>query len=179
MNVDALMGNLEYVLLEATKTLQLPTKSGIYTAPKVVQGYLPPKNPKLDLKDIPCVIVRLLGDESTDDDTTAQIKIICIAYSEDDEKGWREILTIMDPIKTYLLEHRNIGDCYRVALPIKREIQEEQGPPEWYGTFTLNIEIPNVQEVNEDVRGFLAGQCARNNQNDEDSGYDAARRGCR
>lgn len=158
MNADALMGNLEYALTEATKTLQLPTKKGVCVAPNVVRGYLPAKNPKLDQDDIPCVIVRLLGDESTEDDTTAQVKIICIAYSEDDEQGWRELLTLMDPIKTYLLAHRNIGDCYRVALPIKREIPEEQGPPEWCGTFTVSVEIPNIQEVDENVRGFLAGQ---------------------
>jgi len=158
MNADALMENLEYALAEATKKLQLPTQKGEYTAPKIARGYLPAKNPKSDQEDIPCVIVRLLGDETTDEDTTAQVKIICIAYSEDDEQGWRELLTIMDPIKTYLLEHRNIGGCYRIGLPMKRDIPEEQGPPEWYGTFTLNIEIPTVQEVNEDVRGFLTGQ---------------------
>ncbi len=158
MNADALMENLEYVLTEATKNLQLPKKPGTYTVPKIARGYLPAKNPKSDKEDIPCVIVRLLGDETTEDDTTAQVKIICIAYSEDDEQGWRDLLTIMDPIKTYLLTNRNVGGCYRISLPIKREIPEEQGPPEWCGTFTLNIEIPNVQEVDENVRGFLAGQ---------------------
>lgn len=158
MNVDALMENLEFTLAGATKSLQLPTKSGGYIAPRIARGYLPVKNPKSEQEDIPCVIVRFLGDETTHEDTTAQVKIICIAYSEDDEHGWRELLTIMDPIKRYLLEHRNIGDCYRLELPIKREITEEQGPPEWCGTFTLNIEIPTVQEENEDVRGFLAGQ---------------------
>jgi len=161
MNVDALMENLVSALTVATHTLQLPTKSGKYTTPKIAKGYLPAKNPKEQQDDIPCVIVRLLGDETTDSETTAQVKIICIAYSEDDEQGWRELLTIMNPIKTYLLANRNIGDCYRIALPIKRDIPEEQGPPEWCGTFTLNIEIPTVQEVNEDVRGFLTGKKPR------------------
>ncbi|MBU2701684.1 hypothetical protein Ga0466249_002803 [Sporomusaceae bacterium BoRhaA] len=155
MNVDDLLTNIEYALTEATKTLQLPIKSGTVTAPKIVKGYLPTKNPRAEQNDIPCAIARLLSDETTEEGTTAQVKIICIAFSEDDEQGWRELLTIMNPIKTYFLAHRNIGDCYRIALPIKREIPEEQGPPEWCGTFTLNIEIPTALEVNEDVRDFL------------------------
>lgn len=160
MNADALMGNIEYAAIQATKGLQLPTKSGEYAPPTVKRGYLPPKDPKRDPDriDAPCVIVRFLGDETTEDGTIATVKIVCVAYSEDDEQGWRELLTIMDPLKTYLLKHRNIGDCYRITLPIKRDIPEENGAPEWAGEFTVNIEIPTVQEEDEDVRGFLAGQ---------------------
>lgn len=160
MNVDELMGNLEYAVTEATKTLQLVTAAGNTKVPNVYRGYVPPKNPRnKDVnEDIPCAIVRYTGDESHDDGTdTAKVKIICIVYSEDDLQGWRDLLTLMNPIKTYFLKNRNIGDCYRLALPMKRKIPEEQGPPEWAGEFELNIEIPRVQEVNEDVERFLNG----------------------
>lgn len=163
MNIDSLMSSLEYVLKEATKTLQLPDVNGNLVAPKVVRGYLPPKDPEIEGKDesdSPCVIARFLSDDADEDGTTAQVKVICIVYSEDDAQGWRELLTIMNPLQTYFLTHRNIGGCFSVKLPIKREIPEEQDPPEWIGTMTLTIETPQAQEVNDDggIRDFLAGQ---------------------
>ena len=161
MNVDELMNNLEYAIKKATETLQLPTKTSEFVAPAVNRGYLPTKNPKnTQNNDIPCVIIRFLSDETSEDEitTTAKVKVICIVYSQDDEHGWRELLTIMNPIRTYLLAHRNIGECYRMVLPLKRNIPEEQAPPEWAGEFILNIEIPTVQEVDSNVNRFLAGQ---------------------
>lgn len=157
MNVDELMSNLKYVLIKATEKLQLKSKSGSYIAPKIATGYLPTKKPKSDQEDIPCIIARFLGDETTDDGSIAKVKIICIAYSQDDEQGWRDLLTIMNPLQTYFLAHRNIGDCYKIALPINRNIPEEQVPPEWAGTFRLSIEIPTVQEVDKHVTRFLNG----------------------
>jgi len=157
MNISIMMDELVKVLKEATSTLQLETPKGVFRAPQVVDGYLPTKNPKDTeaTEDFPYVIARYLNDTSNDEGAMAQVKVICGTYSEDDQRGWRDLLNLTNAIKTYLLSHRLLGGCFSIELPLKREFPEEQPAPEWVGWFTLNISIPSIMEVDEDVRRIL------------------------
>jgi hypothetical protein len=157
MNIPIMMAELIKIVQQATIHLQLETKNKTYRAPQVVKGYLPPKNPKEQQEDFPYVIARYLSDESQNDGSMAQVKLLCGIYSEDDQQGWHDLLNVMDAIKTHLLSKRFFGGCFEIELPLKRVIPEEQGAPEWVGWLTLNIAIPNILEVTEDVRRILEG----------------------
>ncbi|AIF51254.1 hypothetical protein [Pelosinus sp. UFO1] len=159
MNIPIMMSELIKAVQQATVHLQLETKNKTCRAPQVVEGYLPPKNPKdpQGIEDFPYVIARYLSDESQSEGSMAQVKLICGIYSEDDQQGWRDLVNAMDAIKTHLLSKRFFGGCFEIELPLKRVIPEEQGAPEWVGWLTLNISTPNILEVTEDVRRILEG----------------------
>lgn len=159
MNVSIMMDELIEEIKRATKHLQFETKNKTYRAPQVIDGYLPPKNPKdpQSIEDFPFVIVRYLNDEGQVENSTAQVKIICGIYSEDDQRGWRDFLNLSNTIKTHLMSKSFLGKCFEVQLPIKREFPEEQGVPEWIGWLTLTIAIPNIQAVNKEVEKIIRG----------------------
>lgn len=159
MNIEIMIDELVKELQQATKNLQLLTPKGNLRSPQIYDGYLPPKNPKdPQSEDFPYVIARYLNDQSEDDGASAQVKVYCGIYSEDDKQGWRDLLGLMNAIKTHLLSNRFFGQYFEIKLPLKREIPEEQGAPEWVGWFNLTISIPNIMEVNEDVRRILESE---------------------
>lgn len=154
MNIPMMMDELVRELEKATSSIQLQTKNKQYKAPQVVAGYLPPKNPRdQQVEDFPYVIVRYLSDS----EVTAQVKVLCGIHSEDDQQGWRELVNLLDAIKTHLLSKRFFGKCFEIERPLKREIPEEQGAPEWVGWLSLTVSIPNIQGVNENVERILNG----------------------
>lgn len=160
MNVEIMMAELVKRLSAATCHLQFQTKRGEITGPQVFNGYMPPKDPRNPQReeDFPYVMPRYLNDESTDDDTVAQVKILCGVFSEDDQQGWMDLLNLTNCIKADLLQKRNFGDCFEIKMPFKREFPEEQTKPEWWGWFLVKISIPNIQEVDRDVIDFLSGR---------------------
>ncbi|MDT8901837.1 hypothetical protein [Anaeroselena agilis] len=158
MNVSTMIDELVVHIKKLTTTLQFTTPKGAHRAPQVVDGYLPPKDPKNHntTEDFPYVIVRYLSDETDEEGATAQVKVICGVYSDDDRQGWRDLLNLMSSIKTFLLSNRLFGGCFSVELPLKREIPEEQPVPEWQGVLTLNVSIPSIMEVDEDVQKIFS-----------------------
>jgi hypothetical protein len=153
--IDALVGELQF----ATASLQLQTPKGDIRNPQVADGYLAakdPKNPNL-LEDFPYVIARYLSDSTTDDESIANVKILCGVYSNDERQGWRDLLNLMNAIKTHLLSKQYFGERFEIQRPLKREIPEGQAAPEWSGWLTLNILIPNIMEVDKDVLKFFTG----------------------
>jgi hypothetical protein len=160
MNVSIMMDDLVKEIERATMHLQLETKNKTFRAPQIIDGYLPPKNPKdpQAIEDFPFVIVRYLSDEGQMENSTAKVKVICGVYSEDDRRGWRDFLNLSNTIKTHFSSTPFFGKCFEVQLPIKREFPEEQGVPEWMGWLMLTISIPNIKAVNEDVEKIISGQ---------------------
>ncbi|MBP2655888.1 MAG: hypothetical protein H6Q73_3457 [Firmicutes bacterium] len=158
MNVSIMLDELVKHIQKATEKLQLVTQKGTARAPQVVSGYLPPKDPKdIDgVEDFPYVIIRYLSDNSDDDGATAQVKVICGVYSDDDQRGWQDLMNVMNAIRTHLLRQMAFGKCFSVELPVKREIPEEQGAPYWEGWFTLEISIPTILEEDDYVKRFFA-----------------------
>jgi hypothetical protein len=157
MNVTIMVDDLVDHIKKGTETLRFGTPKGVSRAPQVVDGYLPPKDPKHPdaTEDFPYVIVRYLSDSSDDDGATAQVKVLCGTYCSDDRQGPRELLTLMNPLWTYLLKNRRFGKHFCIEMPVKREIPEEQPAPEWVGWFTLTIAIPMVSEEDDYVKRFF------------------------
>lgn len=157
MNVSIMLDELVLVVGKATENHRLGTKHGTFRAPQVVLGYLPtpdPKNP-LCIEDYPFVIVRYLSDEADEDGSKVVVKLLCGVYSCDDQRGWQELLNIMNTLRTHFLSNPRFGNCFEIELPLKREIPEEQDPPQWVGEITLNVTIPHVVEEVSYVRDFF------------------------
>lgn len=157
MNIPFMMDELVNELKTATNSLQLLTPKGKIRAPQVVDGYLPAKNPKdqNEVEDFPYVIARYISDIDGEEGATAQVKVICGVFCEDEKQGWRDLLVLTDAIKTYFLANRFFGGCFSLEPPLKREFPEEQLAPEWWGWFNFIISIPSIQEVDKDVRKIL------------------------
>ncbi len=157
MNVSIMLDELAIAAGKATENLQMETKHGTLKPPQIVDGYLPPPDPKKpnDANDYPFVIVRYLGDESDTEGSSATVKIIAGAYSQDKARGWREALNLMDVLRTYFSKYPYFGKSFEIELPIRRKMPEEQDAPQWVGELTLNITIPHIVEEDERVQKFF------------------------
>ncbi|MDT3416169.1 hypothetical protein QO009_002037 [Brevibacillus aydinogluensis] len=138
-------------LVERLKSIvsnfELPSNvEGVKKAPQVLAGYLPEKRQNQDQPDLPYVIARFLGDNETDEQATATVKIIVGTYSKDQKDGWRDTLNVLTRIKQELLARPVFGGSFLVARPIKTELPEEHPYPEWWGTITLDVIIPQMEE---------------------------------
>jgi len=159
MNIAIMMDAFVTELKKATSHLQMQDPKGNFNAPQVFNGYMPPKNPRdpQAVDDFPYVIARYLNDETEESgDPTAQVKVYCGTYSED-EQGWCDLLNLSDTIKTHFLSQPFFGKCFEVILPLKREFPEEQPKPEWVGWFTFTISIPNIIGANKEVERIING----------------------
>lgn len=147
MNVNDMIDQLVTFIEGATSELRFRDKQGNDLPIQVFDGYTPPKDPKKkENSDFPYVVVRYLGDEQNQNISLAQVRVICGIISIDDQRGWRDLLNLMNIIKTALLKAGIFGKRYRVEFPVKREIPEEQPAGEWFGYLTLNISTPSILE---------------------------------
>jgi hypothetical protein len=143
--LDRLVERIEAIV----SNIELPSNlEGVKTAPRVVAGYLPEKKPtqKQDPPDIPYVIVRFLEANETNQNATATVKVIVGTYSKDTQDGWRDTLNVLTRIKQELLARPVFGGSFLVDRPIKTELPEEHPYPEWWGSLTLNVIVPLMEE---------------------------------
>lgn len=148
--LDRLVEHLQSI----TENFEMQTNIlGIKKAPQVVAGYLSEKKPaqKQEVPDYPYVIVRFLKDDDDNEGAAARVKIIVGTYSQDAQDGWRDPLNILTRIKQELLARPVFGESFRVEKPIETEMPEEQPYPEWWGSLTLNVIMPQMEEEG----GFL------------------------
>ena len=152
---DALVARLQDIFSDYA----LPTKSGAKKIVKVFPQYLPqPKGPKVkprgedaqeeDAEDIygpedfeenfPCIIVKF--DEGTDkeenapDATRISVRILIGAYdSSPDEQGYRDVMNIMETIRQEFLSARYLERRYRLEMPFKWYLFEDQPWPVFFG----------------------------------------------
>lgn len=150
MNVFIMLDELTTVVSDVVKNMQMDTEKGEVRAPQVLQGYLPSPDPKERnpnrAENYPFVLVRYLADESSEEGTSVDVKLVCGAFSKDEQSGWKELVLLMDIIRTRFLENPYFGKCYEVELPLKREIPEEQDVPQWVGEILLNVTVPHIVE---------------------------------
>lgn len=128
---------------EVTKQYFLETNKNHNKEPQVVTGYLPTKK-STDKPDFPYVIVRFMeGNDSQD--STVNLKIIVGTYDEeDDSNGWRDVLNILQRIRTELFKRQALANKYRVELPFKYLLPEDQPYPEWIGWIETKWIIPSI-----------------------------------
>lgn len=146
--VDALSSVLTTALANYTFT----TPKGVATAPHVVAGWLPPKDPKnaaSGLEDVPYVLIRFAGhDDLAEGDSEAKVHIYVGIYDESHD-GWRNVANVLEHIRQVLLKNRTIAKKFRLTLPLKSTIPTEEQPyPNWVGWLETRWTIAQpVEEV--------------------------------
>ncbi len=145
-----LIDELRMFLENIAKTYILETGKSQPKAPQVVEGWLPPKESQ-DTPDIPYIIIRLTEGEDTDEVARATIKILVGTYSEDND-GWKDSMNILLRIRERLLTMRTIENKFRIELPLKWKLFEEQPYPIWIGEITTNwiVALPLEQAKEDD-----------------------------
>ena len=144
---------------ELFRDYELKAKSGLMQNVKVFAQYLPqPKavtvKPKNDDENIepqgytatdiesnfPCIIVKL--DEETDREegtltqTRINVRILVGTYDESSDcQGYRDVLNIIETIRQELLTlpGRVLADRYRLEMPLKSYMFDEQAWPIYFG----------------------------------------------
>lgn len=117
---------------EVVKDFRLPTKTDkAGRAPKVIDGYLPPKRSAND-DDFPFVIVR--AEEGTSDrgQTTVTVSFIIGGYSTETD-GYMHCLEVMERIRGALcqLPNQTLNARYQLTFPIEWRNVPEQPYPYW------------------------------------------------
>lgn len=124
---EALCGFIE----EAVKDFSMPTKTGIERAPKVIEGYLPPKRSNSD-DDFPFVIVRPAQGTSEMGQTDVTVNIIIGCYTEGLD-GYKYCLNVMNRIRHSLatMSCHTLKNKYQLKFPITWENPSDQPYPQW------------------------------------------------
>ena len=107
-----------------------------YTAPKVYTGKLPVKS-KTGLEYTPYILIKLLTGEDTQEpgeltESTVKTRIILTTYSKNPEKGYIDVVNIISRIRTDLLTKRQVGDVFKLKMPVEYIVYEVD-----IGTYTV------------------------------------------
>jgi hypothetical protein len=150
---DALVSRLQEIFSDYA----LPVKSGAVKNVKVFSQYLPrPKGPTVKPggereeesetiygpsdyeENFPCIIVKF--DEATDkeentpDATLISVRILIGVYDPTpDEQGYRDVMNIMETIRQELLSARYLERKYKLEMPFKWYLFEDQPWPVFFG----------------------------------------------
>lgn len=155
MHVLNVVDDLVAFLKDELKDMLLQTKAGDLKSPAVFDGYLPPKQSKrgedTEQEDYPFVIVRYLGDEDEIfNRNVVTFRLLIGTYSQDEQHGWRDTLSVMIRIKSRLKKRQTIGSA-NLTGTISSALFEEQRKPIWHGVMEVEFEIPQIQR---DWSGF-------------------------
>jgi hypothetical protein len=150
---DALISHLSEIFSDYA----LPTKGGAEKNIKVFSQYLPqPKGPKVtprgqiepetetvygpeDVEEnFPCIVVKF--DDGTDkeenapDATRVNMRLLVGAYDESpDCQGYRDAMNIIETIRQELLTNRMLERKYKLEMPLKWYLFEDQPWPVFFG----------------------------------------------
>lgn len=122
---------LEVFISEAVADFRLPVKNGEMRAPKVIDGYLPPKRSGAD-DDFPFIVVRSESGVCEGGKTTVTVAFIIGCYTEEVD-GYRYCLNVMSRIKNALtmLPNGTLANKYQLEFPIEWSLVPEQPYPYW------------------------------------------------
>lgn len=116
----------------AVQDYRLPVKSGELKAPKVLNGYLPPKRTNRDEDDFPFIIVRTESGVCDQDSTRTEVSIIIGCYSQE-IIGHEYCINVMTRIKNAFMSLPNctLAKRYILDFPIKWAMAPDQPYPQW------------------------------------------------
>lgn len=145
-----LLEELKLFLEGVVADYSLDTNKGQLKAPQVVEGWLPPKESN-DIPDVPYVILRMTDGEDNSDIARTNVKILIGTYSEEVD-GWKDAVNVLLRIRQQLLTVRTLGKKFRMELPLKWKLFEEQPYPIWIGEIITiwTVALP-IEQVEEDV----------------------------
>ena len=168
MLLDALVSRLQVLF----KDYSLPGKSGQVQTVKVFPQFLPqPKGVTLkprggngnDEEDeqeygpadiesnFPCIVVKLDEgldkEENAPDATRIDVRILVGAYdASPDCQGYRDVLNILERIRQDLLTSRYLDNKYRLEMPFKWYLFEDQPWPIFFGQIETVWETGRPQQ---------------------------------
>jgi hypothetical protein len=156
---DALRALIE----DTVKNLSMPNSAGGNSAPEVYDAFVPKKRRGGEEPKLPFVVVRpSKGSDDPPDNGAYQSTVeamILIAVHREFEDGYRDVVTILEKIRTRLLSYPVFGDRYRVERPVSWEVSEDDTWPNWYGVLTLQVTIPQPIELdNLNATGIVYGE---------------------
>ncbi|GEB35305.1 hypothetical protein [Brevibacillus parabrevis] len=140
-----LMHSLKTFLEEVVVDVELTNPKGTLTTPQVFLEALPQRKADSQEEDYPFIIVRAAGGEDLEDGSTASLNLIVGTYSKDDS-GFIDVLNIIEDVRQALLKKRVVGQSFRMELPLKWKLFDEQPYPGWVGEMNTLWTIPQVQE---------------------------------
>lgn len=149
MHIMDTLNSLKEFLEEELRELQLSTKVGNVRAPQVFKGYLPPKVNSRERQDddsdfYPFVITRFINnDDELQGENIAHFRLVIGTYSQDEQFGWEDTVTVMDRIKLRLKEVQNVGSA-TLHGKIESGLFENQKKPLWHGVMDVSLKLPEI-----------------------------------
>ncbi|WP_312117946.1 hypothetical protein [Brevibacillus reuszeri] len=140
-----LMRSLKTFLEEVVENVELTSPKGVLTKPQVFLEQLPQKSASSQEEDFPFIIVRAMGGEDRTDGASASINLLVGTHSKDDD-GFMDVMNIIEDVRQALLKNRIVGGSFRLELPLKWKLFEEQPWPGWIGEINTLWTIPTVIE---------------------------------
>ncbi|MCM3141305.1 hypothetical protein [Brevibacillus sp. MER 51] len=140
-----LMRSLKSFLEEVVANVELTSPKGVLTQPKVFLEALPQKAASSQEEDFPFVIIRAMGGEDQDGKASVSINLLVGTHSKDDD-GFIDVLNIIEDVRQSLLKNRVVGGSFRLDLPLKWKLFDEQPYPGWIGEINTLWEIPRVEQ---------------------------------
>lgn len=134
---------------DALKDTRFPTKTkDVIRAPKVFDGYLPPKKTLPD-DDFPFVVVRADAGTSDRGQTTVTVSLIIGCYTTETD-GYAHCLEIMEKIRLALckMENQTLDRRYQLEFPITWSNVPEQPYPQWQLEMTTKWTFNTPQLAN-------------------------------
>lgn len=112
---------------------------------------------------LPCVVVRpSMGEDAVGEGDArmswVEIEMYVICQRIEDA-GYRDLIAITQKIRTDLLASPYLdGKKFRVELPLKWEISEDDLYPQWYGRVVTRINLPQPVELFPEENEVFYGQ---------------------
>lgn len=162
--VEALQGLKDFLKKEVADNIELQKEHSDpveYVHPYVSIISLPHKNFMPVNFQVPYILVGFTQGEDDTDDNAMNIRIACATYGGDvlfqeqnnlpDEKGYVDLLNLLERIKAKLVSETLIEGKCMVEKPITYGIYDEELTyPYWYGYLQFKIQIPATQSVFEE-----------------------------
>lgn len=133
MVINLLTKALRELCEQAVAEFRLPTKDGkTLRAPRIVNGFLPPKRSGGDLDDFPFVLVRPEAGTTERGSEEIRVNIIVGCYSEEYD-GYEYGVNVMERIKEKIctLPAETLAQRYQMRYPVKWNMVPEQPWPQW------------------------------------------------
>ena len=135
-------------IAEATSTLRLETEDLNHPprAPRIVNGFLPPKRSNDEVEN-PFIIVRPKDGRIPDDGYNyAKVRIIVGTFSED-YTAHDDCLIVFERIMLALREQPTLNNRYVLNYPLTWEIFDDQPYPFWQLVGTAEYIIPSPVQL--------------------------------
>ena len=131
----------------------LPRPRGIVPKKKAPGGK-PEEDPEIygpeDFEaNFPCIVVKLDEgrdkEENAPDATRIDVRILVGVYDDDpDCQGYRDVLNVLEKIRLELLTHRYLERKYRLEMPFRWYLHEDQPWPVFFGQIETVWETARV-----------------------------------